>query len=305
MKVAGQIPEGEPFLPHPGIAVGVAPQVAVSFKQCRSALNRSGIPGMDYCLNPYSGCAHGCLYCYASFMRRFLNVEQRWGSFVQVKNNFPERLAAELRRPKHGRVMLASVTDAYQPVEKRFGLTRSCLELLTRSELEVGILTKSDLVVRDLDLLARLPNVRVGFTLTVADDGLARLLEPGAPPPSRRLAAMAALARAGVRTWAFIAPVIPGLGDTAENLRSLLRAAKAAGAREVHFDPLNFYPTAVANLERVFSRHFPRRLGAWHAACRNPAAYRKRLARVIAELYSTFGSPIGRGDKTPPRYPRP
>lgn len=265
---------------------------AVSVKSCRTALTRSGIPGMDYCLNPYTGCAHGCLYCYASFMKRFCGVDRRWGTFVQVKLNFPERLAAELRRPKRGKVILASVTDAYQPAEERFALTRASLEVLAHSKLEVAILTKSDLVMRDLDLLTSMPAVTVGFTLTVADDAAARLLEPGAPPTSRRLAALSALARAGVRTWVFIAPVIPGLGDTAENLASLLRAAYAAGAREVRFDPLNFYPSAVANLEWLFARRFPQRLGTFRLACRNPAAYRQRLKRLVAEVSSACRLPL-------------
>lgn len=266
-------------------------RVTVSLKNCRTALNRSGIPGMDYCLNPYTGCAHACLYCYAACMKRLAGPDRRWGTFVEVKANFAARLAAELRRRRRGRVMLASVTDAYQPAEERFALTRTCLEILAESPLEVAVLTKSDLVVRDVDLLSRLPRASVGFSLTVADDALARLLEPGAPPTSARLAALASLSRAGVQTWAFIAPVIPGLGDTAENLARLVRAAYAAGAQQVSFDPLNFYPTAVANLERLLARHFPRRLDAFRAARRDPAAYRWRLHRLFEEINGSLRPP--------------
>lgn len=267
----------------------------VSEKLCRTALNRSGIPGVDYCLNPYTGCAHACVYCYASFMKRFSGIEAPWGSFVQVKINFGARLQDDLwRLRRDGTVMLASVTDAYQPVEAEYGLTRRALELLAETGLIVSILTKSDLVVRDLDLLRQMPRVEVGFTLTVSDDAVARRFEPGAASPSRRLQAMATLARAGIPMWAFIAPVIPGIGDTPENLQALLEAIVATGTREVRFDPLNFYPSAVANLEQVFTRHFPRRLPFWRAACRNPAGYRARLATLVSELWPAYGlSPYG------------
>ncbi|MCR4400655.1 MAG: radical SAM protein, partial [Syntrophomonadaceae bacterium] len=99
-------------------------------KECRSALVKSGIPGTEYCLNPYGGCAHACVYCYAAFMRRFLGTDLPWGSFVQVKVNFAQRLAAQLKRPKQGTVLLSTVTDPYQPVERHYCLTRASLEAL-------------------------------------------------------------------------------------------------------------------------------------------------------------------------------
>ncbi|GFN23911.1 SPL family radical SAM protein [Thermanaeromonas sp. C210] len=251
---------------------------------CQSALNRSRIPGMDYCLNPYTGCSHGCIYCYASCMTRFCGGREKWGSFVGVKRNFVEVLARQLRRPKTGSVMLASVTDAYQPIEKKYGLTRSCLELLTRSRLQVSILTKSDLVIRDIDLLRTMPSAEVGFTITTLNDRLAGLLEPGASPPSRRLKALEKLAGSGIKTWVFVAPVIPGLTDVPENLASLIKAARAAGALEVDFDPLNFYPSAVAGIRHLMARYWPGSRTAFEHACRDPAAYRQRLRALIRQL---------------------
>ncbi|MBE3582296.1 MAG: radical SAM protein [Thermoanaerobacteraceae bacterium] len=251
---------------------------------CQSALNRSRIPGMDYCLNPYTGCSHGCLYCYASCMTRFTGVREEWGSFVGVKRNFVEVLARQLRRPKTGTVMLASVTDAYQPIEKKYGLTRSCLELLTRSRLQVSILTKSDLVIRDIDLLRTMPSAEVGFTITTLNDRLAGLLEPGASPPSRRLKALEKLAGSGVKTWVFVAPVIPGLTDSPEHLLSLAKAARASGALEVDFDPLNFYAPAVARLRGLMARYHPRGITAFEQACRDPSAYQQRLRALTRQL---------------------
>jgi len=217
-------------------------------------------------------------------MTRFTGVQEEWGSFVGVKRNFVEVLARQLRRPKKGTVMLASVTDAYQPPEAEYRLTRSCLVLLSRSSLQVSILTKSDLVTRDIDLLRAMPSAEVGFTVTTLHDRLAGLLEPGAVPPSRRFQALERLARSGVRTWVFVAPVIPGLTDSPEHLSSLARTARAAGALKVDFDPLNFYPPAAARLRALIARCHPRGMAAFEQACRDPSAYRQRLRALTGHL---------------------
>lgn len=247
---------------------------------CQSALNRSKIPGMDYCLNPYHGCSHGCIYCYAGCMTRFSGLKEEWGSFVQVKSNFPERLAAQLKRPRRGTVMLSSVTDAYQAVERKYGLTRACLKLLSRTGLRVSILTKSDLVLRDLDILKELDNVRVGFTITTADEILARRLEPGAPPSSRRLKAIEKLAGAGIKTWVFVAPIIPGLTDAPGDIKTLVQAAKQAGAREIHYDPFNFYPSAAARVKELISKSYPRSRTVFERACRDPDGYARQVKAI-------------------------
>jgi DNA repair photolyase len=257
---------------------------------CKSALNRSGIPGVDWCLNPYVGCTHACLYCYASFMKRFTGHTAAWGTYVQAKVNVAEVLARQVKRGPLGCLTLASVTDAYQEAESTCGLTRACLEVLRESKLSVGILTKSDLVVRDLDLLTAFgdltgePRVRVGFTLTTLDDGLASILEPGAPCPSRRLAALQAVSRAGIPTWVFVAPVIPGLTDAPEGLAALAREARSRGAGEVQLDPLNFYGAAVHNLRAALAAHRPQALRVFEAACRRPDDWREYVRRVAAGL---------------------
>lgn len=263
--------------------------VRILEKECRTALNRSGIPGMDYCLNPYTGCIHGCAYCYASFMKRFCHIDDMWGSFVQAKLNFADRLAHELRCAAPGRVMLSSVTDPYQPVEQRFGLTHSCLEQLAGSAMSVSILTKSDLVLRDLPILKRIPNLEVGFTITTADPVVARHLEPGAPDPEKRFGALARLSEAGIDTWIFIAPVVPGIGDNEANLTAILKKAAQSGVREVDYDPLNFYPTAVSNLKTLFRRYWTGLLPGFIEACRDPGIYRDRLRFLAENLWPAYG----------------
>ncbi|MEW6660408.1 MAG: radical SAM protein [Thermodesulfobacteriota bacterium] len=178
----------------------------------RTALVRSKIPGVDYVINPYLGCGHGCRYCYAVFMRKYAHHhrESPWGAFVEVKVNLPEVLRAELRRKKRpGRALLASVCDPYQPVEAKYRLTRQCLEILGEYGWGIDILTRSPLVCRDLDLLTTLPDVTVGLSIPTDDDRVRKILEPKAPPIGARVAALKRLQEAGLTPWVFIAPMLP------------------------------------------------------------------------------------------------
>lgn len=257
-------------------------------KPCRSALNPSRIPGFDYCINPYAGCSHGCVYCYVQFTQRLPKPAGIWGLSVQVKTNVADRLARQVAG-KRGTVLLSSVTDPYQKIEDEYALTRLCLEILCRSELAVSILTKSDLLLRDLKLLARIPRLTVGMTITVADDRTAQFLEPGAPSPSRRFKALTRLHSAGINTWVFIAPVIPGLGDTRENLQAILAKSRAAGVKKVSFDPLNFYPGAVARLRSAILKNQPEKLSAFERASRSPDTYRRHIYHLAHELWPRYG----------------
>jgi DNA repair photolyase len=203
----------------------------------KSALVRSRIPGVDYVINPYLGCAHGCRYCYAVFMRKYSHQHRTaaWGTFVEVKTNLPEVLLAELRRKKGppGRALLASVCDPYQPVEGRFRLTRRCLEILRGHGWGIDILTRSPLVTRDIDLLSAAPRVTVGLSIPTDDDAVRKILEPQAPPIGARLSALRQLHEAGIPTWVFIAPMLP------MNPTRLYRAIEPYIAN-LMVDPLNY-----------------------------------------------------------------
>jgi len=180
--------------------------------EARTALVRSKIPGVSYVINPYIGCTHGCLYCYAVFMRKYsrCHTHARWGDFVECKANIVELLRKELSRKKsRGSVMLSSVCDPYQPEERRWQLTRGCLEVLREFEWEVEILTRSPLVARDRDLLTTMPEVSVGFSIGTENEEVRSVLEPGAPPIHSRVKALREVHRAGVTTWVFIAPMLP------------------------------------------------------------------------------------------------
>ena len=236
------------------------------------------IPGMDYALNPYTGCSHGCSYCYASFMNRFTGRRESWGSYVDVKVNAADRLRAQLRRPRQGTVLISSVTDPYQPIEAQFGITRSCLLLLTCANLHVSILTKSDLVCRDIHILKDLPSLEVGLTITTPSDALSRLLEEGAPPTSVRLGALAALAAAGLEPWVFVAPLGPYTYPS--EAEALFKMIVDAGASSILVDGFNFYPAAVGRVaERLRGDRRGKRF-AWAIAHRE--AYRRALTDLVA-----------------------
>ncbi len=183
----------------------------------RSILSKSQIN--DYALNAYVGCEHGCVYCYARFMKRFSGHPEPWGEFVDVKVNAAELLAREIFKRKVGTVWISGVCDAYQPLEEKYRLTRQCLEILVGQGWPVTIQTKSPLVLRDLDLLRKSPAAQVGFTITTADERMRRIFEPGAPPIEQRLEALRRLHAEGIKTFAMIAPLLPGADKLAELLK--------------------------------------------------------------------------------------
>ena len=172
----------------------------------------------DYVINPYVGCQHGCTYCYARFMKRFSGHLEPWGLFADVKINAPELLRKEITKKKRGRVWISGLCDPYQPLEHKYELTRKCLEILFANEWPVTIQTRSPLVLRDLDILKGAKDLEAGLTITTADEKIRRLFEPYATPVEDRLDTLEELHQNGIRTYAMIAPVLPGAEGLAEAL---------------------------------------------------------------------------------------
>src|SRR4051812_19818923 len=193
-----------------------------------------------YTINAYRGCSHACTYCFARPTHTYLGMDAGtdFERRIVVKVNAVERLAAELRDPRWGgdHIAMGTNTDPYQPAEGRYRLTRGLIEVLTERANPFSILTKSSMIIRDLELLveaARVTEVGVALSIGSADDELASRTEPGAAPPSQRLEAVAKLADAGLRPSVLVAPVLPGLSDSEESLRAVARACAEAGARNV------------------------------------------------------------------------
>jgi DNA repair photolyase len=172
----------------------------------------------EYTINPYGGCQHACAYCYARFTKRFSGHREAWGEYVDVKINAPDLLFREVARKKPGNVWISGVCDPYQPVEKKYRLTRRCLEILVDQDWPVAIQTRSPLVTRDIDILKQSSSLLVTLSITTADDDIRRIFEPLAPSIPSRLQALAGLHDVGIRTSAMIAPLLPG----AEGLSDLL-----------------------------------------------------------------------------------
>ncbi|MEJ2684807.1 MAG: radical SAM protein [Candidatus Sulfobium sp.] len=199
--------------------------------EAKNILSKSQV--YDYALNPYVGCGHGCVYCYAKFMKRFTGHKERWGEFVDVKINAPELLAREVKRKKVGRVWISGVCDPYQPLEKKYMITKRCLEVLVENGWPFTVQTKSPLVLRDMETIKRSEDAEVRFTITTADEKIRRIFEPGAPPSQKRIEALKKLHSEGVRTFVMIAPILPG----AEGLVTALKGK----VEHVLIDRLNYH----------------------------------------------------------------
>lgn len=177
--------------------------------QVKSVLTKSNLPVSDYSVNPYVGCTHACRYCYASFMKRFTGHPEPWGTFLDVK------IWPEIRHPERyagKELFIGSVTDPYLPQEEVFGRTRALLEQLAGSGVKISIATKSDLVLRDLDLIKTFPDARVSWSINTLDEGFKNDMD-NAVNIERRLAAMKAFHDAGIRTNCFVSPIFPGITD--------------------------------------------------------------------------------------------
>lgn len=217
---------------------------------------------VEISLNPYRGCEHGCAYCYARPTHEYLGFSAGldFETRIMVKENAPELLEQELSSAKwKPRVIsMSGVTDCYQPVERRLRITRRCLEVLARFRNPVAMITKNQLVTRDLDLLGELARheaAQVCLSITSLDPELRKTLEPRTSPPAARLAAVRALAQAGVPVGIMIGPVIPGLND--HEIPAILAASAEAGARFCGYEMLRL-PWAVAPLfEAWLERHYP------------------------------------------------
>lgn len=246
--------------------VPAPPQTIYLRDTSRSIIASNNSPDVPFrqSINPYRGCSHGCIYCYARIGHEFLGFSAGldFETKIVVKADAPELLRQELSSPHYRPDMLAisGVTDCYQPIERKLELTRRCLQVCAEFRNPVGIVTKNHMVTRDIDLLKELAGHRAAMamlSITTLDADLGRVMEPRTSVPGRRLAAVESLAKAGVPVGVMIAPVIPGLTD--HEIPAILSAAAAAGATFAGFTPVRL-PLGVAGLfEDWLARHFPDR----------------------------------------------
>ncbi len=261
-------------------------------------VSRRAMP-FEWTINPYRGCEFACKYCYARYTHEFMEMRDGmdFEQKIYVKQHAAELLRHELRRVKPNEaIALGTATDPYQPAERRYEITRGILEEFARHRgFELGIVTKSNLIVRDIELLkevARNNKLSVHVTITTLNVELARILEPRAPRPDLRLDAARELRQAGLRVGVSCCPVIPGITDSPKDLEALIHAAAEAGADYVFANPLFLKPCSAAVFLPFLEQNFPHLIENYRQRYQNraflPPAYAKRLSQLIARLREKY-----------------
>ena len=268
----------------------------------RSLLNRCTAPRMPFTwtINPYRGCEFACKYCYARYTHEFMEMRDgaEFEQKIFVKQHAADLLRQELRRVKPGEeIAIGTATDPYQPAEKKFEVTRGVLEEFARHRgLEIGIVTKSNLVLRDVELLQQVSNANtlfVNLTITTLNADLARILEPRAPRPDLRLEAVRKLNQAGVDAGVICAPVVPGITDSPRDLEALVRATAEAGGKYIFANSLFLKPCSAAVFLPFLAKEFPHLVEGYQQRYKDRAflssSYRKRLTQLMGRLRQKYG----------------
>ena len=251
-------------------------------------------------INPYRGCEFACKYCYARYTHEFMEMRDgiEFEQKIYVKQHAADLLRSELRRVKSGEsIALGTATDPYQPAERRYEVTRGILEEFARHHgFELGIVTKSNLIVRDLELLRELSRnnaLSVHMTVTTLKVQLARILEPRASRPDLRLDAVRQLSAAGITVGVSCSPVLPGITDSPPDLEALVSAAAAAGARHIFANPLFLKPCSAAVFLPFIEREFPKLVESYRQRYQDRSflspSYGKRIAQLVARLREKYG----------------
>lgn len=277
----------------------------------RSLLSRNTNTRLPFrwMINPYRGCEFGCHYCYARYTHEFMELRQGrdFEQRIFAKQNAAWLLRHDLRQVKPGELIaIGTATDPYQPAERRYEVTRSILEeLAAHRGLHVGLVTKSNLILRDVELLQHVAEhnaFAVHVTVTTTNVDLARLLEPRAPRPDLRLEAVRKLAAAGVNAGVLCAPVLPGITDSPRDLEALVKAAAEAGARSFGANPLFLKSCSAEVFLPFLEQHFPALVDSYRQRYSQrafvSAAYRKRISDMVAEFKTKYG--IGRFEMASP-----
>jgi DNA repair photolyase len=268
----------------------------------RSLLNRcTGVRmPFEWTINPYRGCEFACKYCYARYTHEFMEMRDGvdFEQKIFVKQHTANLLRQELRQVKSGeQIAIGTATDPYQPAERRFEVTRAILEELVRHEgLELGIITKGNLILRDLDLLTeigRKNRLMVNVTITTLNVDLARILEPRAPRPDLRMDTVRKLSQSGIRTGVSCSPVIPGITDSLRNLEAMVRATAEAGGKHIFANPLFLKPCSAAVFLPFLEKEFPHLAADYKVRYKDraflPASYGKRISQLMDRLRQKHG----------------
>lgn len=274
----------------------------INLIKAKSIFTKSGLPGSDWVINPYNGCLFGCMYCYAAQIARWKHPDEQWGTYLDVKENASEILKKDLEKLKRklhtknfGSVFFSSVTDPYVGMENKFQITRKCLEVLANFGYEgtIAIQTKSPLVTKDIDVLKRLKNVTVGFTITSLDDKVSQFLEVNAPKITSRINALKKLSDNNISTYAFIGPILPHFLTNKEKIEKLLDKLQEVGVKEVWFEHINLSSKIKERLYMYLQKESPKLIPVFDNA--NKQEYRNELDKVILKSVKSRELKLGLG----------
>lgn len=253
-----------------------------------SLVNKSNLPETDYVANPYTGCSHGCIYCYARFMKRFTGHQEPWGEFVDVKINAKELAKKELSKLGQKTVLLSSVTDPYQPLERKYELTRKILEQAVVNNTPISILTKSNLVLRDLDLLKQLDNCSVGISFSSSNDSIREIFEPRTSSVEQKFKALDEIKKSGVKTYAFLGPILPEL----TNIETLFERFSQIRTDLVMVENLNMKGTIFSSVINVIRENYPNLVDLYYHIQQKPDSYWNPIKSEIVTLSHKYQLPI-------------
>jgi DNA repair photolyase len=253
--------------------------------KCKTALSKSNLPHLDYALNPYRGCEHGCIYCYAPAV---LREPRKWGSFVDTKINIAEVLSKETKKTKKGTVGIGTVTDAYQPLEKKYELTRKCLVELLKHDFPICIQTKSSLVLRDLGIIKQFSKKDIGVTVTTVDDEIRMKYEPHTSSVEEKFSVLKKFADEGIDTWMFIGPIMPHITDRDNSLHKLIEFASDCSVKTIIMDKLRLKPGLWKNINEFLEKYYPELIPRYKNILKGDTTYFKNVFLDVEKLCSKY-----------------
>jgi DNA repair photolyase len=250
----------------------------------RNVITKSNLPDADFVINPYIGCAHSCIYCYARFMKRFTGHKEKWGTFVDVKVNSCDTIPVNSKKILNKSVFMSSVTDPYQQVENKYQITRKILSKIVALEPNLSIQTKSALIVRDIDILKKFKNCKVGMTITTLNDDIRKEIEPHTSSIEKRLAALKQLKESGLETYVFVGPILPFITDW----KSIIETTKDY-VDFYMFENLNMHGTISMDIYNWIGKDHNSLLGKYKAIHKKKNAFWNNMEIEIEQFCVTQG----------------
>lgn len=250
----------------------------------KNIITKSNLPAADYVINPYVGCSHSCIYCYARFMKRFTGHEEKWGKFIDIKINAIDLIPTKSKKYIGKSIFLSSVTDPYNPMEKKYELTRGILKKIIPLKPVIGVQTKSKLIVRDIDLLKKFDNCEAGLTITTLDDNLRRKIEPGTSSIENRIDALKALKASGIQTYVFIGPILPKLTDWKAIIEQTQKYADY-----YMFENLNMHGTITSDINNFLIKNYPFLTDEYAAIYNKKSKYWDKVESQIRKFCNNNG----------------